>query len=238
MANNYTPPQFQKNGFNCPYCEAYTQQKWYGTAKVSTLSIRKKYNENDVISNALTGQEGPEHHIGEIDYLNVAYCTKCRKYSFWFDEEMIYPKSSIAPLPLDDMPEDVKEDFNEARMIVDESPRGAAALLRLALEKLLPHVGAEGGKIDQMIGYLVKEKNLPVQIQKALDSLRVIGNEAVHPGKLNLKDDNDTALALFGVLNLIVHTMIIQPKEIDELYEMIPEGKKEGIRNRDKKREK
>lgn len=229
---DYVAPELQKNGFNCPNCGAFSQQRWYGTAKTSTVTIKKPLGG----SNALQGQDDQEaHHLGEIDYLNVAYCTKCGNYSFWFNEKMIYPKSSIAPLPLEDMPKNVKEDFNEARMIIDESPRGAAALLRLALEKLMPQVGAEGKKIDQMIGYLVREKNLPVQIQRALDALRVIGNEAVHPGELDLKDDTETALALFRVLNVIVHTMIIQPKEIDDLYEMIPETKKEGIKNRDKK---
>ncbi|CEL25440.1 DUF4145 domain-containing protein [Methanobacterium formicicum] len=133
------------------------------------------------------------------------------------------------------MPKNVKEDFNEARMIVNDSPRGAAALLRLALEKLLPQVGAKGKTIDQMIGYLTQEEGLPVKVQKALDSLRVIGNEAVHPGQLDLKDDVNTALALFKVLNFLVQTMIIQPKEINDLYEMIPETKKKSIKERDKK---
>ncbi len=238
---DYVIPELEKNGFNCPNCGAFTQQKWYGTGKTSSVSIKKAPGESKALreDNKLvkySGYIGYSGCIGEIDYLNVAYCTKCGRYSFWFKKKMIYPKLSIAPLPLKEMPKKVKEDFNEARMIVAESPRGAAALLRLALEKLLPQVGAEGKKIDQMIGYLVREKNLPVQIQRALDSLRVIGNEAVHPGELDLKDDTKTALTLFKVLNVIVQTIIIQPKEIDDLYyDKVPERKKEGIKNRDRK---
>lgn len=233
---DYVVPELEKNGFNCPNCGAFTQQKWYGTAKTSSVSIEKAPGE----SKALRGQNDEQveylGYLGEIDYLNVAHCIKCGRYSFWFKKKMIYPKLSIAPLPLKEMPENVKKDFNEARMIVTESPRGAAALLRLALEKLLPQVGAEGKKIDQMIGYLVREKNLPVQIQRALDSLRVIGNEAVHPGELDLRDDDETALTLFSVLNVIVQTMIIQPKEIDDLYyEKVPEKNRGWIKNRDKK---
>jgi len=39
-------------------------------------------------------------------------------------------------MPHLDMPDTVKELYNEAREIASESPRAAAALLRLALEKL------------------------------------------------------------------------------------------------------
>jgi hypothetical protein len=226
--SDYITPKYKEDAFNCPHCNAYSQQIWFDMAKVNIQKMR------GVVSPS-GGGHTREYHNGKIYNLQAAHCTKCENYSFWLDEKMIYPKLSVAPLPIDEMPEDVKEDFNEARTIVNDSPRAAAALLRLAIEKLLPQIGAEGKTIDQMIGYMVREKNLPVRIQKALDSLRVIGNEAVHPGELDLKDDINTALALFRVLNVIVHEMIIQPKEIDELYEMIPESKKTGINNRDKK---
>jgi hypothetical protein len=36
-----------------------------------------------------------------------------------------------------------------------------------------------------------------------LDSARVIGNEAVHPGTMDMRDDHDTAIKLFGLANLI-----------------------------------
>lgn len=55
-------------------------------------------------------------------------------------------------------------------------------------------VSLGGGKnIDDDIVRLVK-KGLNQTIQKALDAARVIGNEAVHPGTLDLKDNHDTAL--------------------------------------------
>lgn len=49
---------------------------------------------------------------------------------------MIFPSGSNIPMPHTDMPESVKEIYNEAREIASNSPRAAAALLRLALEKL------------------------------------------------------------------------------------------------------
>jgi hypothetical protein len=97
----------------------------------------------------------------------------------------------------------------------------------------MPDIGGKGKNLNEDIGILVKN-GLPVTIQRALDSLRVIGNECVHPGELDLEDDPKTAQSLFEILNLIVQLMIVQPKEIDQLYGGLPDNKKEGIENRDK----
>ena len=137
-------------------------------------------------------------------------------------------------MPSEDMPEDVKEDFLEARNIVMDSPRAAAALLRLALQKLMIHLGEKGKNLNEDIANLVK-KGLPQKIQKALDVVRVIGNNAVHPGEIDLRDDKETALALFELINMIVEVMITQPKQVDELFGKLPDGAKEAIERRDKR---
>lgn len=72
-------------------------------------------------------------------------------------EKLIYPKSSIAPLPNEDMPDDVKVDYLETRNIVNDSPRGACALLRVALQKLMYHLGESGNNLNEDIGNLVKK---------------------------------------------------------------------------------
>lgn len=148
---------------------------------------------------------------------------------------MVYPNSSIAPMPSPDLPDDCKTDYLEAREILSRSPRGAAALLRLVLQKLCKHLGGKGKKIDDDIGWLVREKNLSVKIQKALDIVRVIGNDAVHPGELDLNDAPETAIKLFKLINLIVDEMITQPKSIDALFEVLPENKRNAIEKRDGK---
>src|SRR5262249_11163434 len=136
-------------------------------------------------------------------------------------DTMIHPVATTAPLPNADMPDEVKADYAEASEIVGRSPRGAAALLRLAIQKLLRHLGEKGKNIDDDIAALVT-KGLPATIQKALDTVRVIGNESVHPGTIDLRDEPETAAALFGLVNLIVQDRITQPKEIDTLYGKLP----------------
>jgi hypothetical protein len=140
------------------------------------------------------------------------------------------------------MPGEVQGDYAEARDVLRVSPRAAAALLRLATEKLAlvlldRHGVPHGDNLNDNIGLLVKN-GLPSSIQKALDSLRVIGNEAVHPGMLDLKDDQTTALSLFKLLNIIVENRITEVDEIEKLYaEKVADTKKDQIEKRDAAKE-
>lgn len=142
---------------------------------------------------------------------------------------------SDAPKPVEDMPASLVLDFEEARTIYQLSPRGAAALLRLALEKLLCVELATGAKsIDAAIALLVGQSRLDPDLQRAADALRVIGNEAVHPGTMDLKDDQATAYALFQMVNYVVERTISYPKRAQALFSSLPQAKIEGIEARDK----
>jgi hypothetical protein len=136
--------------------------------------------------------------------------------------------------PNDDLPDEILRDFEEAREIANASPRGAAALLRLCIQKLCRHLGEKGEKLDADIATLVR-KGLNPFVQKSLDIVRVIGNEAVHPGELDLKDDTETALRLFELVNAIAEQMISHPKAVDEMYKKLPENKRKAIEHRDRK---
>lgn len=166
--------------------------------------------------------------------LRIAQCDACKRETVFVDRVMVWPRSSTAPTPHADMPQDCIVDYSEAMDIATLSPRGAAALLRLALEKLLPHIGATKKKIDGMIGELVESGTIPKHLQQALDSVRVIGNEAVHPGEIDLQDDAETVAVLFWLMNFIVEKAIAEPKEVERVYSGLPPGKLEGIAQRDK----
>lgn len=77
-------------------------------------------------------------------------------------------------------------------------------------------------------------KGLPAKVQQALDVVRVVGNNAVHPGQIDLNDNPDVANWLFDLINVITDVMISQPKQIDDLYEsVVPESQKKAIAKRD-----
>ena len=203
--NKYSPPVFGKTGFNCPHCGVYAHQYW-------GIACNK------------AGE-----HIKGTDYV---VCACCREYSLWQDEKIIYPRTSSAPLPSEDMPQDVKDDFLEARNIVDSSPRAAVALLRLAIQKLMVEVGEKGKNLNEDIGSLVNGKKLVGKVKKALDSVRVIGNSAVHPGQIDIKDDIKTAIILFELVNMIVETIITEEKKVNAIFNKLPKGAKAQIKKR------
>lgn len=169
-----------------------------------------------------------------INTLSISKCDHCGLFSLWVRDSLVYPARTVAPLPVEDMPDDVKEDFLEARLVLQTSPRSAAALLRLALQKLMPHLGMGGKNINDDINKLSKN-GLSSELQQALDVVRVIGNESVHPGELDMRDDVDTALMLFNILNWIVES-ILSPNKMTEklLNNKVPKSKAENILNRNK----
>ena len=64
---------------------------------------------------------------------------------------------------------------------------------------------------------------------------RVIGNNAVHPGHIDLKDDRETGETLFHLINAITDKMISNPKMIDKIYENLPEDVRNKIAKRNSK---
>jgi hypothetical protein len=133
------------------------------------------------------------------------------------------------------MPSDVRDDYAEAGKILAVSPRGAGAILRLSLQKLMPHLGETSGNLNEDIGALVA-KGLDPSVQQALDTLRVIGNNAVHTLELDLTEDTETVEALFNLINFIIEDRISRPAKLKSLYDVLPRGALEAIQRRDEPR--
>ena len=180
--------------------------------------------------------QGNSQQFGSQQFADskIAKCIRCQKVSLWVNDRMVYPSLVTAPQPYVDMPDDVKRDFEEARQVADKSPRSAAALLRLAVQRLMVHLGEPGQHLNKDIGSLVK-KGLPPQIQQSCDIVRVLGNESVHPGDIDLTDSPEDTKRLFDLVNIIVQVMISQPKQIAESFGSLPQGALDQIQQRDNK---
>lgn len=148
---------------------------------------------------------------------------------------MLYPQALSAPAAHEQLPDDCKNDYEEARSIAQASPRGAAALLRLVVQKICVHLGEQGKNINTDIGKLVEKKVISERLQKALDSVRVIGNNAIHPLEMNIEDKPELVGTLFALVNMMVEYTIAQPKAEQAIFDSIPDGAKEAIGKRDNK---
>ena len=147
---------------------------------------------------------------------------------------MIIPSEAPVEPPHPDLPANCLTDYEEARSIFSASSRGAAALLRLCVQKLCIHLDESGENLNDDIKSLVS-KGLPPSVQQALDYCRVIGNNAVHPGEIDIKDTPEIAQKLFRMINFIVEDRITRPREIQEVYDRLPKEEKVKIEKRDKK---
>ncbi|MFX0136413.1 MAG: DUF4145 domain-containing protein [Candidatus Hodarchaeota archaeon] len=243
-------PEYDSRKFKCPHCYAIAQQEWFNSTKLTSI-ISNIYNhiflnyrsqiqdyKQEAIKSFLriVDKDFPNQLYYRLPTsISIAKCQACNNYSIWVNQKIIYPKSIPIDPPNYDLNDEIKSLYNEAATIFVDSPKGATALLRLALQMLLKQIGKDGKNINNDIKELVSE-GLSPRIQKALDLVRVIGNNAVHPGQINLKDNKDVAFKLFKILNMIADEIITKPKEIDKLYDdIVPYETKEHINLRDSK---
>lgn len=217
MNKKYIAPGRNKDSFTCPHCHAISLMRW------------SFHHFLEDTGNIVEVRNGGKEYLNE---LYIARCVNCGKKIIWINKDYVYPEIN-AEEPNVDMPESVKQLYNEAGLIYNKSPRAACALLRLAIDRLCNELGETDRDINKNIGSLVK-KGLPQSVQQALDVVRVVGNKAVHPGMISFDvDDKNTATMLMRLLNIITERMITEPKEIESLYEGLPESVKESITKRD-----
>jgi hypothetical protein len=260
MTTKRVEPAIGLVSFSCPHCGALAHQTWHTTYAVAAEEPPRQIDQAEVqvylnkpqismdrkqemlaYCHRITSGEvfldpSKDDHYGRPDARNlfITQCYSCEAYAVWIHNRIVYPRIQTSDfVPNSDLNPDIKRDFNEAAAILDISPRGAAALLRLCIQKLCIQLGQPGKHLDTDIAALVKA-GLDVHIQQALDIVRVVGNNAVHPGALDLRDDRATASHLFELINVIADNRITQPARVSALYgQVVPPNTQAAIKNRD-----
>lgn len=261
VKRGFVEPSTNLVSFSCPHaeCGALAKQTWFVVRvaannkndrpfvmgesryveRVADQSFDKEERERflPIFAKLVEGrpflQDKEEGYGRTLANINLSQCYACDQFAIWLGEGLIWPHASEAPEPPSDLPQGLLSDYLEAAQIVNLSPRGSAALLRLLIQNLCKHLGAPGKNINDDIAFLVA-KGLDPRVQQSLDTVRLVGNDALHPGFMDLRDDRSTALALFGLVNIIVDIMISQPAHIADLYGRLDPSKLKAIEHRDK----
>lgn len=162
---------FNNKKFKCPHCQIFAQQEWSNPSRYKKVTKRiYNYHYLDYRKNIDGYKQGyiekflkfmEEKLPLSLDELfpeeiSIAKCQSCNDFSIWVNKVMIYPKQLSIEKANDDMNEDIQDLYNEASLIFLDSPKGATALLRLALQKLLEQLG-KTGNINKSIKELVEE---------------------------------------------------------------------------------
>jgi hypothetical protein len=96
----------------------------------------------------------------------------------------IRPRGSSRPPCPKEVPDEMREDYEEACMVLPHSPKASAALSRRCLQNLL-RSAAKVTPRDLMkeIDDVMKSGSLPLYLVEDIDAVRNIGNFAAHPIK-------------------------------------------------------
>ena len=227
MNKEYCTPELNKEAFNCPHCGAFAKQGWY-YLMFRHSDVKVFFNNNGLAS--------PKNRISADfgDNFMTSKCDHCEKLALWNDQKIIYPRSITVESPNPDMPEVAKSLYMESAQILQDSPRASAALLRLALQEILNKVveGGEKNSINDNIRIL--SEGVDETTQKALDLIRINGNNAAHLGEIQIEEENIEYM--YKLLNIIVQKLISDKKQIDDLFEGLPKNIKESIERRNSKK--
>lgn len=249
----HVSPTIDQLAFNCPHCHALARQFWF-----SVHADPLKADEKPVVANGETvaalmfgdAEEGErerevkwaegmpsgrpllrvhrEFRNRDVQNVSISYCFNCNEICLWVVDQMVWPRCATGPEPKLHASPEVRRETEAASHMLDASPRGAAAFLRLATEKLCKELGGSEESAKPEMAPLCQDE-VDARVQRVLDAMRIIESNAVPPDHVGVGDTRATAETLSGLVNLICEKMIMEPRHLQALYAKVREGAQNGI---------
>jgi Domain of unknown function (DUF4145) len=111
---------------------------------------------------------------GQVDYLESQVRIKY----------LVRPKGINRQPPPQDVPPEIVAEYNEAALVLSDSPKASAALSRRCLQHLLRDVAKiKAYDLSKEIDDVIALGVLPSNVTDELDKVRTVGNFAAHPNK-------------------------------------------------------
>lgn len=186
----------------CPHC---------GTG-VQFLSVDLHQRDGSEISARLQSINGEFRPAkASVPSVTFALCPACSKIIVQLrsDEQkppaLIHPRTGLRRPVHPAVPDELLADYQEAVLVLQDSPKASAALSRRCLQHLLIRQGAKKKNLyDQLLELY---DTLPAYVQTFVDNIRKLGNLAAHP-----KNDTETDRILD-----------VEPGEADWMLELLEE---------------
>ena len=209
---------FKNFTYECPFCkrqQAFSQNN----ADDTFVGYRIRYTNREEYEN----RDMRIYHI-KCTNKNCGKLTVIAKSEHGIKQWDLIPENVYTEYP-EYIPEQIRNDYKEACMIIDKSPKAAATLLRRCLQ----------GMIHDFWGIIEKDLNAEItSLQgkvsasqwQAIDRLRKLGNIGAHMEKdVNLIIDikPNEALQLKAVIELLLEKWYISRHEEEQLYKDIIE---------------
>jgi hypothetical protein len=233
MAKDFTP-DISKSIWTCPYCQATVQQFDLGIVIQFTSSFpHQPYYET--LFNGTQCSHCARVMIWHIDSSESGFLQRQNQKLYLqhtdsgsIKAKIIYPETrSIGESPNEDIPPEIQKIYEEARAVAPHSLRAANALLRTVLEKMVIGNGGEGAKLYHKIKNLADKNVITGQWAETLQNVRILGNEAAHPGEINFDEEVDAAFtnSIFSCINAFAQQTYTRKREDAELAKKAAELK-------------
>lgn len=193
--NQATPPTFRASPFTCPHCGVLAQQSW------APMAAKNQPIDPDI---------------------ERSKCRNCNRHAYWAWEQLVAPAVPFGPPPNDDLQGPLLDVYQEARDVAGRSPRAAAALLRLLVERLvheLDGVGHEGERLQVKVDRLRDDGKIDAGTYEAMLAVKIAGDGALHTGQIDTEaeDQGEVVVVLFGIVNHIVTSTRSLHREVEAL---------------------
>src|ERR1051326_1783184 len=99
-------------------------------------------------------------------------------------ESLVHPRGALRPPCPTAVPAALADDYNEACLVLPESPKASAALSRRCLQHLLREAAkVKPGNLANEIQEVIESGKLPTYLAESIDAVRHTGNFGAHPMK-------------------------------------------------------
>jgi hypothetical protein len=256
VRGKHVSPTIDQLAFNCPHCHALARQFWF-----SVHADPLKADEKPVVANGETAaalafadadesererkvkwaermasgrpflEVRREFRNRDVRNVSISYCFNCNEICLWVVDQLVWPRCASGQEQKLHASPDVRLENEEASHTLDASPRGAAAFLRLAIEKLCKDLGnSEESPRPEVAPHF--QEDLDARVQKVLDAMRIIESNATPPDPIGVADTPATAETLSGLVNMICEKMIIEPRHLQALYTKMRDGAQSAFEQR------
>lgn len=225
---HYADENFAEKYAFCYHCGREQKHDWYRLAnnKKRDKDLEENWGVEDQYYFVKLTDEEMKSRVYDIILVDVelhlSVCAGCGIELAWQNDKNLCPPFTLISPPDREVPLDVKADYNEARKIYKYSSRGAATLLRIALEKLLIHLklGSSSADLSSMVNELSQKKkaNLvecPDHIIAGLVRTCVSEKGTYSTKAINEIENPKDVEILFHLINEITEEFIKKKRRID-----------------------
>lgn len=203
---------FIPSSYTCPHCGTKTARQVHRVieTELEPFDVYKyvKYNPGYADRNVTLEDVAK---VYDPDFICITHCLDCGKPVLWREGGIVWPVRK-GMSPVEEMPGEAKEFFNEAQSILYLSPRAACVLLRLSLDKICDEQGVEQGNLFNRIEKL----NLSPRLNKLFHVCRKIGNEGAHGSIFDFSIANPEALELARASSAFINLLSAEIFTVEE----------------------